>query len=807
MRESYLDYAMSVIVARALPDVRDGLKPVHRRILYAMHELGLRPNVKFVKSARIVGEVLGKYHPHGDLAVYDALVRMAQQFSLRYPLVYGQGNFGSVDGDAAAAQRYTEAKMTRIAEELLKDIDKDTVDFTENYDATRKEPVVLPAALPNLLLNGTLGIAVGMATNIPPHNLGEVIDALVFLADHPNASVDELMDFIKGPDFPTGGFIFNEKEIRQAYATGRGAILTRGRAEIVEKTRSTGSGQEGRAAKQIVISEIPYQVNKAEMVMRVAELVKDKKIDGIKDIRDESDKDGLSVVIDLKQDAFPQKVLNGLYKFTDLEKKFNLNMLALVDGIQPQVLSVKSALEEYLKHREVVVRRRSEFDLARAKERAHILEGLKKALDHIDAVIQLIKKSRDREDAHKNLMARFKFSDAQASAILEMRLSTLAALEKQKIEDELKEKIALIKELEALLKDRRKILNVVKKEFAEVKEKYADERRTMVVRNAAKEIAEEDIVPEEETVVVLTRGGYVKRVSPESYRLQKRGGKGTIGIETKEEDVVEHFITANTHSDLLFFTAGGRVYQIKAYEIPEGSRVSKGKAVHNFISIGGSDAVHSILAAPKRSKDQKNEGYLVMATRNGIIKKVAGSAFENVRRSGLAAITLKKDDSLRWVKITRGKDEIAMVTKFGQAIRFSERDIRPMGRTASGVKAIRLKKGDEVIGFDVITDVGKKAKELLVMSERGYGKRTPISDYKRQHRGGSGIKTAKVTPKNGIIVSMHALSEETELIAISRRGQVIRTPLSAIPVLSRATQGVRVMRLDEGDAVASVIVL
>ncbi|MDO8492052.1 MAG: DNA gyrase subunit A [bacterium] len=807
MQESYIDYAMSVIVMRALPDVRDGLKPVHRRILYTCHELGLRHTAKFVKSARIVGEVLGKYHPHGDVAVYDALVRMAQSFSLRYPLISGQGNFGSVDGDSAAAMRYTEARMSPIAEVMLADIDKETVGFVDTYDATRQEPTVLPSAVPNLLLNGSLGIAVGMATNIPPHNLGEVVDALIYLIENSDASVDELMDFVKGPDFPTGGFIYNEKEIRLAYATGRGAILTRGKAEIIDKKSSDGS--EGRHGCQIIITEIPYQVNKAEMVEKIADLVKEKKIEGIKDIRDESDKDGMRVAIDLKNDAYPQKILNALYKFTDLEKNFNLNMLALIDGgIQPQVLSLKMVLEEYLKHREVIVRKRSEFDLARAKERAHILEGLKKALDHIDAVIQVIKKSKDREEAHKNLMAKFKFSALQSTAILEMKLQTLAGLEKQKIEDELKEKLALIRDLEALLKDKRKIFGVVKKELQEVRAKYGDERRTKVIKGAIHEIADEDIIPEEETIIALTRGGYIKRVKPETYKIQKRGGKGMIGMETKEEDVVEQFISANTHSDLLFFSDLGKVYQEKAYEIPEGSRVSKGKAIHNFVSLGAKEAINSILASPKRVKDQKKEGFLVMATKNGIIKKVEGAAFENVRRSGLVAIKLKSGDLLRWVKITHGKDEIIMVTKFGQAIRFAEKDVRPMGRGASGVKAMRLKKNDEIIGFNVIPEgEAGKAMHLLVVTEQGYGKRTPLKEYKRQHRGGAGIKTAKITSKNGFIVTTHIIAAETDLIAISQKGQVIRTGLGNIPVLGRATQGVRVMKLDTGDAVASITIL
>ncbi len=809
MQESYLAYAMSVIVARALPDVRDGLKPVHRRILYAMHEMGLRHNVKFTKCANIVGTVLGRYHPHGDTAVYDSLVRMAQDFSLRYPLIQGQGNFGSIDGDNAAAYRYTEARMTAMAEEMLKDIEKETVPFLENYDGTRKEPMVFPSALPNLLLNGSVGIAVGMATNIPPHNLSEVVDALGHLIENPKATSDDLMDFIKGPDFPTGGLMFNEKEIRQAYITGKGAILTRAKAEIVEKGKT-----EGTRGAQILITEIPYQVNKAELIEKIADLVKEKKLEGIKDLRDESDKDGLRVVVDLRPDAFPQKVLNNLYKHTDLEKNFNLNMIALVDGIQPQTLSIKVVLEEYLKHRNVIVTKRTEFDLARARERAHILEGLKKALDHIDAIISTIKKSDDKEEAHKNLMARFKFSGAQATAILEMRLQALAGLERQKIEDELKEKLALIKSLEALLKDAKKILAVVKQELLSIKEKYGDERKTQLVKSAAREIAEEDLIPEEETIIVLTQGGYIKRLKPDTYKVQKRGGKGVMGIETKEEDAVMHFINSNTHSDILFFTNSGKVYQIKAYEVPEGSRVSKGKAIFNFLSLSQTEQITSVLAAPKKpaKKAEGEAGYLVMVTKNGIIKKVDAHSFESVRKSGLIAIKLKKDDTLRWVKITSGKDELVLVTKLGKAIRFSEKDVRPMGRNASGVRAIRLGKGDDVVGMDVVSqDPEKKSEkggELIVVTENGFGKRTPLKEYKKQKRGGSGIKTAKITSKNGSIVSSHILrGEEEELIAISRKGQTIRTPLSAIGVFGRATQGVRIMKLETGDKVVSAIIL
>ncbi len=804
MRESYLDYAMSVIVARALPDVRDGLKPVHRRILYSMHEMGLSHLAKSRKSATIIGDVLGKYHPHGDAAVYDALVRMAQDFSLRYPFINGQGNFGSLDGDSAAHYRYTEARMTRLAEEMLRDIEKDTVPFIPNYDATRTEPTVLPAAVPNLLLNGSLGIAVGMATSIPPHNLGEIADALLHVAEHPDASAEAVADIVTGPDFPTGGMIFNAAEIKQAYATGRGAILMRGVAEIVEGG-GRGIAGPGRG-NQIVITEIPYQVNKAELVEKIAELVREKKIEGIRDLRDESDKEGLRIAIDLKADAFPQKVLNG--RFTDLEKNFNLNMLALVDGIQPQVLSLKGMLEEYLKHRRTVVTRRATFDLERAKERIHILEGLSRALDEIDAVIQTIRKSPDRDTAHKNLIAKFKFSSAQTTAILEMRLATLAGLERRKIEDELKEKRALERDLAAILKDPKKILGVVTREIADIKRTYADPRRTRVMTHAAREIAAEDIIPEEEMIIVLTRGGYVKRIRPESYRMQKRGGKGTQGMETKEEDVVEHFLTANTHADLLFFTSAGKVYSLKAYEIPEGSRTAKGKAIFNFLSIKADERIRSLVAIPPTKAGTAPPGYLVMVTEHGMIKKVAANAFVNVRKSGIVAITLKGGDALRGVAATSGRDEVLLVTARGQAVRFAESDVRPMGRGASGVKAVRLKKDDRVRGVNIVKRAtGDAASHLLVVFEQGFGKKTPVQDYKRQKRGGSGIKTAKITPKTGAVVSSSLTREETELVAISERGQVIRTRLSDVPTLSRATQGVRIMKLEAGDKVASATTL
>ena len=793
MRESYLDYAMSVIVSRALPDVRDGLKPVARRILYAMHEMGLGSAAKFRKSAAVVGEVMAKYHPHGDTAIYDSLVRMAQNFSLRYPLIKGQGNFGSIDGDAAAAMRYTEVKMSALSGELLSDIEKETVDFTPNYDGTREGPKVLPALIPQLLLNGSLGIAVGMATNIPPHNISEVLDATAHLLSRPKATTEDLMQFVKGPDFPTAGVIFSKQDLIQAYTTGRGSILTRGEAEIVEKSKGHF---------QILISSIPYQVNKSELISKMADLVREKKLEGVRDIRDESDKEGLQIAIDLKQDAVPEKVLNSLYKYTELERAYHFNMIALEDGIVPQVMSLKSILEHFISYRKKVVERRAKFEFKKAEERAHILEGLKKALDHIDAVIKTIKASADREEAHKNLIKKFDLTNPQASAILEMRLSTLAGLERQKIEDELKEKQKLIRELKALLKDPEKISEVIKNELADVKNKYGDERRTKIISHAAKSFSMEDLIPERETVVVVTQGGYIKRVNPEEYRSQKRGGKGIIGLETKEEDAVETFLSGNTHDDLLFFTSKGKVLQTKMYEIPEGKRVSKGKAVVNFLAIAPDEKITSVLARPKAKKGQTFS--FAMVTKDGIIKKVDAKHFDDVRRSGIIAIKLQKNDSLKWVLIAESKDHIILTTKKGQAIRFKESDARQMGRAAQGVRAMRLKKGDELVGAGVISFQDKEAK-LLVVSENGYGKKTNVKESRPHRPGRSGIKTAKVTPKTGQLVSAKVVYPELEeLIAISKKGQVIRTRLSEISELGRATQGVRVMKVDPKDSLASV---
>lgn len=792
MRESYLDYAMSVIVSRALPDVRDGLKPVHRRILYAMHEEGLTAGARFRKSAAVIGSTLSKYHPHGDLAVYDALVRMAQDFSLRYPLVHGQGNFGSVDGDSAAAYRYTESKMSKFGELMLQDIAKETVEFVDNYDGTRKEPRVLPSPIPQLLLNGTLGIAVGMATNIPSHNLTEVVSALLHLIDNPKSTTEDLLEFVKGPDFPTGGIIFNKKEIAEAYIYGKGPIVIRGKVDIVESEKSKRS--------QIIITEIPYQVNKATLVTQFAKLVQEKKIDGIKDIRDESDKDGMRIVFDLTTTSYPQKILNRLYKFSDLQKTFHLNMLALVDGIQPKTLSLGEVLGFFLEHRKDVISRRTKFDLNKAQERSHILEGLHKCLSKIDQVIALIKKSKTREDAQVALMKRFKLSEIQANAILETKLAALAQLERKKIEDELKELQVRIKELQAILNSPARVKAVVKKELLSIRETYGDERKTKVVTGAVGEIAEEDLIPQEETIITLTQGGYIKRINPATYKIQKRGGKGIIGLKTVSDDIVEHFLYTQTHDSIMFFTDSGKVFQTQAYEIAEGTRTAKGRGLLNFIEITSQDKVLSLLALGKKDGDSGVKN-LIMVTKNGIVKKTALEDFKNVRKSGLIAISLKRGDELRGVRKTSGKDEILLVTKNGQSIRFNEKDARTMGRSAAGTHGIKLKKGDEVIAMDVIPANGK---HILVVTENGYGKRTDIKEYRVQTRGGSGIKTANITVKTGGLVYARVLTgEEEDLIVISRKGQVIRTEIGSIATISRSTQGVRIMKLDSGDKVVS----
>lgn len=797
MSRSYLDYAMSVIVARALPDVRDGMKPVHRRILYAMWSIGLRASGKFRKSATVVGEVLGKYHPHGDMAVYDAMARMAQDFSLRYMLVKGQGNYGSIDGDRPAAMRYTEAKLSSIAEEMLYDIDKDTIDFIPNFDGSQKEPKVLPSKLPQLLMNGTMGIAVGMATNIPPHNLTELLEAIEHLIENPEATVEELMEYVKGPDFPTGGIIYNQKDILQAYATGKGGIVMRGVADI----------EETKSGFQIIISEIPYQVNKAVLVERIADLVREKKVDGIKNLRDESDKEGIRVVIELKKEAYPKKVLNALYKHTQLQETFHVNMLALVDGIQPKILTLKMILEEYIKHRREVVRRRTTFELNKAKERAHILEGLMIALKNIDDVIATIKASKDKEVAKASLMKKFKLSERQAVAILEMRLQSLANLEQKKIEDELKEKKGIIKNLETILSSDKNILQVVKEETEALKDKFGDARRTKVVANGVKDFNMEDLVPNEETVVLMTRDGYIKRIEPDTFKVQARGGKGVIGLTTKEEDMVEFMFTTFTHSDILFFTTKGRVFQMKAYEIPQTSRVAKGTPIVNFLQLTSDEKVSSILPLDKMFGSK----FLFFATEKGLVKKVELTAFSNVRRSGLIAIKLKEDDRLIWVKPSSGSDHIQLVTANGQAIRFKETDVRDMGRNAAGVTGIRIKSGDRVTGMGVAkTDKEKVRKyQILTIMANGYGKRTDFGLYKVQGRGGSGIKTAKITDKTGELTNAFLLNgitmEERDLVIISEKGQVIRLPYNSVNVLGRDTQGVRIMRFkDPNDKVASV---
>ena len=814
---SYIDYALSVIVSRALPDIRDGLKPVHRRILYAMHEMGLKHSAKYRKSAAVIGAVLGRYHPHGDQSVYDALVRMAQDFSLRYPLIDGQGNFGSIDGDSAAAYRYTEARLAPIAEEMLADIEKETVQYMANYDGTLEEPLVLPSKIPNLLLNGSMGIAVGMATNIPPHNLIEVCDAVSFLIDHPKAETGDIFQFIKGPDFPTGGLIFDRRQIKAVYAMGKGPITVRAKTEIIEAK----SGD-----FQIVVSELPYQTNKANLLQRIAGLVKDKKIADIRDIRDESAKGGVRIAIELRRGAYPQKILNRLFKLTELQGTFHINMVALLDGIQPRLVSFKEILEEYIKHRQIIVRRRTEFDLTKTRDRIHILKGLKIAIDHIDEVIRLIRSSRDRDQAKIRLMKKYRLSEAQTQAILEMRLHQLANLERAAIEKELKEKIKLAGDLEKILASPKMLLKIIKKELAELKEKYGDERRTRLISKPVMEFKEEDLIPDEPTVVIITKDGYIKRISPEGFKIQARGGKGVVGLETKEEDVAQILVSTTTHADLLFFTTRGKVFQLKTYEIPETKRTGKGQSLVNFLDIGGHEKVSALLPISELGRYK----YLVMATRGGIIKKVAIESLKNVRRSGLLAIKLKVQDFLEWVKPTTGKNEIILITAGGMAIRFKEKDIRPMGRAASGVFGIRLKKDDFVVGMDTIkiknqklkisarggsAFVGKNGEKLLVVSEKGFGKMTFIKNYRLQRRGGRGIKTANVTDKTGRIIQSLVIDEKNfppfvkgDLLLVSRIGKAIRLGLASIPTTGRVTRGVKLMRFkNKEDKVASVTLI
>ncbi len=828
MQKSYLDYAMSVIVSRALPDVRDGLKPVQRRIIYAMHQQGLHHSSRFQKSAAVVGEVLKNFHPHGDAPVYEAMVRMAQNFSMRYMLVDGQGNFGSIDGDSPAAMRYTEARLSAISEELLRDINKNTVEFVDNYSGTTREPVLLPSVIPNLLLNGASGIAVGMATQIPPHNLGEVCDALIYMIEHPaknviaseakqssadeedrhveskidsprddnkfssTATVEDLIKFVKGPDFPTGASIYDQSEILAAYATGKGRIVMRAKAEIDE----TPQGK-----MQIIVSELPYQVNKATLIARIAELVKDKKLDGIADLRDESDrKQMVRIVFDLKRDAKPQSLLNSLYKYTAMQSVFNVNLVALSDGV-PHLLTLKHILEEFIHHRQVVVTRRSEFELAEAKAREHILEGLKIAVDNIDAVIETIKKSKDADAAKTNLMARFKLTEIQALAILDMQLRRLAALERQKIDDELKMVRETIAYLEDLLAHPEKILKVIKGELEKIKEKYGDDRRTRVYKQKVGEFSEEDLVPNEVTIATITEGGYIKRQSPMSFRTQQRGGKGVMGISTKETDAVSHIFYTQTHDSILFFTDKGRVFQIKVWEIPETQRAAKGQAVVNLINIEQGEKVTAVLTT--RQKGESTQ-YFFMCTGKGTVKKTSLSEYANIRKSGLVAIKLDSGDELGWVAATAGKDDLIIVSRAGKSIRFSETQVKPTHRDTSGVRGIRLSKDDEVVSLNIV----QKDAQLLVIMENGLGKKTAFSAWSRQGRGGQGVKAAQVTAKTGQIVTAQAVDGKMDtLVLTSNKGQLIKMDLAEVPTLQRQTQGVILMRVRAGEKVAAATVV
>jgi DNA gyrase subunit A len=779
---------MSVIVARALPDVRDGLKPVHRRILYVMDKNGLRSGSKYTKSAQIVGDVMGKFHPHGDTAIYDAMVRLAQPFSTRYMLVDGQGNFGSMDGDPPAAYRYTEARMTRASEALLEDIDKETVPFRDNFDGSQQEPEVLPAKMPNLLLNGQLGIAVGMATNIPPHNLAELVDATVEQIDNPEATIDDLTAHIKGPDFPTGGVVYGKESIRTAFATGRGGVVVRGVAEVEE-------GKGGR--HKIVITEIPYAVNKAGLVEKIADLVREKKIAGISDIRDESSRGSVRVVIDLKKDAYPKKLLNQLYKLTPLQTTFHYNMLALVDGIQPRVLGLQDIVIEHIKHRQAVVRRRTEFELRKAQDRAHILEGLKIALDHIDEVIKTIRASQTVEEAEAALAKKFKLTTIQAQAILAMQLRRLTGLQRKEIEDELAGLVKLIAQLEGILADEKKILKIIKDELLELKKLFGDERRTKIVAQELGKLSDEDLVPDEQVAVTLTSANYIKRTSIADYKRQGRGGKGRRGMTTREEDVIEHVVNASTHDYLLFFTNRGRVFRIRTYEVPSVGLNAKGVALVNLLQLQPEEVVTSVINVSKQS----NGGQLLMCTAKGTVKKTPFEQYQNVRQTGLIAIKLDEGDELKWIRMTTGNDEVIISTAQGQAIRFNEQDARSMGRVSRGVRGIRLRAGDQVIGMDIVNDDSY----MFVISEFGYGKRTKVSQFTPHKRGGVGIRSAVVNKKTGKLVEVKALEGDgQEVIIISTMGQTIRLGLKDIPSLGRATQGVRIMRLNDGDTVASL---
>ncbi len=783
MKRSYIDYAMSVIVGRALPDVRDGLKPVHRRILYAMRDMGLTSNKPYKKCARIVGEVLGKYHPHGDMAVYDALVRMVQDFSLRYPLIDGQGNFGSVDGDSAAAMRYTEARLEKIAEELIEDIDKNTVDFVPNFDESLKEPSILPGKVPNLLINGSSGIAVGMATNIPPHNLAEVVDAITYQIDNPDADLRSLMRYIKGPDFPTGGLILGRKGIIEAYSSGRGSIKIRGRA-VFEKIKNRDC---------IVVTEIPYQVNKAKLIENAAELVRNKVIDGISDIRDESDREGMRIVFVLKSGAVPEIVLNQLYKHTQLESTFGIINLALVDG-EPKVLTLQDTIWEFIKHRKNVVTRRTKFELEKAERRAHILEGLRIALNNIDKVIKLVRASKTTDEAREGLILNFKLSVEQANAILDMKLQKLTTLEREKIDDEYKGLLKLISRLKEVLASESEILKIIKEELFELKNKYGDSRRTEIIEDPG-EIDIEDLIKEEEVVVTVTSSGYIKKLPLTTYRAQRRGGKGIIGMETKEEDMISDIFVASTHDYILFFTNKGKVHWKKVYNIPTGGRYSKGKAIVNLIELDEGEKVTANIAV--KEFDEKH--YLFFATKKGMVKKTPLSDFSNPRRGGIRAITLEDGDDLVKVGLTDGSREIILAAKYGKAIRFSEDDVRPMGRTAKGVIGMRLREKDEIVGMKIVS----KGDTILTVTENGYGKRTALEDYPLHRRGGKGVINIIPSKRNGLVVGIEDVADDDEIMISSREGVIIRLPVRGISVIGRNTQGVKLMKLDKGDKVAA----
>lgn len=786
MRTSFLDYAMSVIVSRALPDVRDGLKPVHRRILYAMHELGITADKSHKKSARIVGDVIGKYHPHGDSAVYETMVRMAQDFNYRYMLVNGQGNFGSVDGDSAAAMRYTEAKMSKISMELLRDINKNTVDFQENYDGNEKEPTVLPSRYPNLIVNGTSGIAVGMATNIPPHHLGEAIDAVLAVADNPQLTAEELMEIMPGPDFPTGGIILGRSGIRRAYETGRGSIMIRGKVEIEQAK----SGKE-----TIIVTELPYQVNKARLIEKIAELVREKKIEGITHLADESDRTGMRIVIEVRRDSNANVILNNLYKQTALQSSFGINMLALVDK-EPKVLSLREILQHYLDHQRVIIRRRTQYELERAEARAHILEGLRIALDHIDEIIALIRGSKTTAEAKSGLIETFELSERQAQAILDMRLQRLTGLERDKIEEEYKELLQLIEELKAILANDETLLNLIKEELLEIKERFADERRTEITTSGLEMIEDEDLIPEENLVLTLTHNGYIKRLPSNTYRSQRRGGRGIQGMGTNEDDFVEHLLNTSTHDTILFFTSKGRVFRKKGYEIPEYSRTAKGLPIVNLLEVEKDEKVTAMIPVPEFDEEQ----YLFFATKQGIVKRTSIQEYRNIRTNGIIALTLRGDDELIGVKLTSNDEDIIIGTRDGMLIRFKESDIRVMGRTAGGVIGIRLREEDYVIGMDLLNE----KHEVLIVTEKGYGKRTPAEEYRIQTRGGLGLKTAQITERNGKLVAMKSVEGTEDIMIITGHGIIIRMDINDISVFGRNTQGVRLIRIDEGEFVATV---